>query len=206
MQRPENIKEYKTELRNKFKERRRTMTDTRKQQADHRIAARLRALASYRRAKTVLTYVSTPIEVGTHEIIAKALSDGKRVAVPRCVSGTREMDFFYINGIDELVPRTFGVLEPNDDPEKLVTDFEDSICVVPALACDRLGFRLGYGGGYYDRFLRKYPGEKILVLYKNCLVERLWHGRFDVRVDRIVTEYFTANTAQRYEESTKKPL
>lgn len=206
MQRPENIKEYKTELRNKFKERRRTMTEARKQQADHRITARLRALNSYRRAKTILTYVSTPIEVGTHEIIAKALSDGKRVAVPRCVSGTREMDFFYIESMDELVPRTFGVLEPDDDPEKLVTDFEESICIVPALACDRSGFRLGYGGGYYDRFLRRYPGEKILVLYKNCLVERLWHGRFDVKVDRIVTEYFTANTAQRFEESPKRPL
>lgn len=192
-----NIKEYKNALRQKFKERRRTMTEARKSQADRRIAARLRALASYRRAKTILTYVSTPIEVGTHEIIARALSDGKRVAVPRCVAGTREMHFYYINGLDELSPRTFGVLEPDDDPERLVCDFDGSICVVPALACDRNGFRLGYGGGYYDRFLREYPGEKILILYKNCLVEHLRHGRFDVRVDRIVTEYFTANTAQR---------
>lgn len=182
------------------------MTEARKQQADHRIAARLRALASYRRAKTVLTYVSTPIEVGTREIIEKAISDGKRVAVPRCVSGTREMDFYYIGGLDELQPRTFGVLEPEDDPKKMVVDFSDSICVIPALACDRMGFRLGYGGGYYDRFLRRYPGEKILILYKNCLVEHLWHGRFDVRVDRIVTEYFTANTAQRFNEMPKRPL
>lgn len=206
MQRPDNIKEYKMQLRQKFKERRRAMTETRKQQADHRIAARLRSLASYRRAKTILTYVSTPIEVGTRDIIEKALSDGKRVAVPRCVSGTREMDFYYIGSLNELQPRTFGVLEPEADSDRLVTDFSDSICVVPALACDRMGFRLGYGGGYYDRFLREYPGEKILILYKSCLVERLWHGRFDVRVDRIVTEYFTANTVQRFNETPKRPL
>ena len=193
MEQPNNLKEYKIELRQKFKERRRLMTKSRKEVADKRIASRLASLASYKRAKTVLTYVSTEIEVDTKEIIKQAISDGKRVAVPRCITGTREMQFFVIDSLDELSPRTFGVLEPDDSPEKLLADWEDSICIVPALACDRAGYRLGYGGGYYDRFLREYSGEKILVLYKNCMLEHLWHGRFDVRVDKIVTEYFVAN-------------
>lgn len=197
MERPDNIKEYKNTLRLKYKERRRTMTQTRKAQADHRIAARLRSLSSYRRAQTVLTYVSTAIEVDTREIIKRAISDGKRVAVPRCVPGTREMEFYVISGLEELESGTFGVLEPKPDEQKRLSSFENSICIVPALACDRMGFRLGYGGGYYDRFLRLYPAEKVLVLYKNCLVEHLWHGRFDVGVDRIVTEYFTANTSPK---------
>lgn len=173
------------------------MTQNRKALADHRIAVRLRSLLCYRRAKTVLVYVSMPIEVDTREIISKALSDGKRVAVPRCVPGTREMEFYLIESLDELSPGTFGVLEPVPNPGRLLRDFSHSICVVPALACDRNGYRLGYGGGYYDRFLRDYPGEKVLILYKCCLVAHLWHGRFDVPVDRIVTEYFTAGTAVR---------
>ena len=197
MEKPINIKEYKNALRNRFKERRRLMTQARKALADHRIAVRLRSLLCYRRAKTVLVYVSTPIEVGTREIIAKVLSDGKRVAVPRCVPGTREMEFYFINSLDELMPGTFGVLEPAPVPARRLLDFSHSVCVVPALACDRSGYRLGYGGGYYDRFLRDYPGEKVLILYKCCLVPHLWHGRFDVPVDRIVTEYFTAVTAVR---------
>lgn len=197
MEKPVNIKEYKNVLRNRFKERRHLMTQNRKALADHRIAVRLRSLLCYRRAKTVLVYVSTPIEVDTREIISKALSDGKRVAVPRCVPGTREMEFYLIDSLDELSPGTFGVLEPAANPGRLLPNFSHSICVVPALACDRNGYRLGYGGGYYDRFLRDYPGEKVLILYKCCLVAHLWHGRFDVPVDRIVTEYFTAGTAVR---------
>ncbi len=58
-----------------------------------------------------MTYVSTPIEVDTLEIIRRALADGKRVAVPRCVPGTRDMEFYWINGVEELEPGTFGVLE-----------------------------------------------------------------------------------------------
>jgi 5-formyltetrahydrofolate cyclo-ligase len=197
MEKPVNIKEYKNVLRNRFKERRYLMTQARKALADHRIAVRLRSLICYRRAKTILVYVSMPIEVDTREIIAKALSDGKHVAVPRCVPGTREMEFYLISSLDELTPGTFGVLEPTPDPERLLKDFSHSLCVVPALACDRNGYRLGYGGGYYDRFLRDYPGEKVLILYKCCLVAHLWHGRYDVPVDRIVTEYFTTGTAVR---------
>lgn len=199
MEQPINIKEYKIALRTRFKERRRLMTQNRKELADHRIAVRLRSLKCYRHSKTVLVYVSTPIEVGTSEIIYKAILDGKQVAVPRCVPGTREMEFYVIESMDELSPGTFGVLEPAPNPNKLLTDFSHSICVIPALACDRRGYRLGYGGGYYDRFLRDYPGEKVLILYKNCLVEHIWHGRFDVAVDRIVTEYFTANISCRQE-------
>ena len=77
MEQPNNLKEYKIELRQKFKERRRLMTKSRKEVADKRIASRLASLASYKRAKTVLTYVSTEIEVDTKEIIKQAIADYK---------------------------------------------------------------------------------------------------------------------------------
>lgn len=193
MQQPVNIKEYKTELRRKIKERRRQMSPEMRHHAHQRILSRVCALECYRDAKTVLCYVSTEIEVDTIELINTALKQGKRVAVPRCIPGTRDMEFYLIESLDELVQGSYGLQEPVPDKDKLLTDFSDSVCIIPALACDRSGYRLGYGGGYYDRFLREYHHAKVLILYKTCLIKKLWHGRFDVPVDMIVTEYFVAN-------------
>lgn len=193
MQQPVNIKEYKTELRRKIKERRRQMSPEMRNHAHQRIMSRVRSLECYCSAKTLLCYVSTAIEVDTIELINTAFKEGKRVAVPRCIPGTRDMEFYLIESLDELSPGSYGLQEPSPDRDKLLTDFEDSVCIIPALACDRSGYRLGYGGGYYDRFLREYKQPKVLILYKNCLIKKLWHGRFDVPVDMVVTEYFTAH-------------
>lgn len=197
MEVPVNLKHYKQALRRRFKERRRAMSPQRKAASDRMIAARLRGLRCYRKAETVLAYVSMPIEVSTEEIIDTALADRKRVAVPYCVPGTREMRFYLIDSRDELRPGSFGVPEPQPDPARLLRDFSRSVCVVPALSCDRLGHRLGYGGGYYDRFLRCYPGEKVAILYKNSLSARLWPGRYDIGMDWLVTEYFALKTAKK---------
>ncbi|MBQ2751403.1 MAG: 5-formyltetrahydrofolate cyclo-ligase [Oscillospiraceae bacterium] len=193
MQQPLNLKEYKNELRRKIKERRRQMSPEMRQHAHQRILSRVCSLDCYRSAKTVLCYVSTSIEVDTIELIKHAFKEGKRVAVPRCIPGTRDMEFYLIESLDELSSGSFGLQEPSPNREKLLTDFTDSVCIIPALACDRSGYRLGYGGGYYDRFLRGYSQPKVLILYKTCLLKKLWHGRFDVPVDMIVTEYFIAN-------------
>lgn len=81
-----------------------------KRHHDEAIRARVTGLWQYRSCKTLLTYVSTSIEVDTRALILTALEEGKRVAVPRCVPGTRDMEFYYIRGLEELEPGTFGVL------------------------------------------------------------------------------------------------
>lgn len=206
MKRPENLKDYKIALRARLKERRREMPPRRKESADRRIEARLCSFPAYQRAKTILIYVSTPIEVDTLAIIDRALAAGKRVAVPRCVPGSREMEFYLIQSRDELSPGTFGVLEPPPNPERLLTDWKDSLCVVPAMGCDRMGYRLGYGGGYYDRFLHRYTGKKLVILYKGFMLGMLWHGRFDVPVDWIVTEQSVVKARPLpHSDTAKKP-
>ena len=197
MKRPENLKLYKEQLRSQLKKRRSEMSLAQKKAASQKIAARLQRLPAYQKAKTLLIYVSTEIEVDTLPLIQKALEQNKRVAVPRCVPGTREMEFYLIDSLDELTPGTFHVLEPAPNPLKRLTDWKDSLCVVPALGCDKKGYRIGYGGGYYDRFLNAYTGEKIAVLYKKGLIDHLWHGRYDIPVDRIVTEWFIIRTSKR---------
>lgn len=183
-----DIRPLKERLRKEIKLWRRSLSDEQRADADAKIAARLFALREYRECRAVLTYVSQPIEVDTRAIIARALADGKRVAAPRCVEGTREMEFYYIDGIDDLAPQTFGVLEPLPDRCEVVTDFSGSICVIPALAYDKAGYRLGYGAGYYDRFLSLYSEPKIGVIYAHNLRKKLWHGRFDVAANLVVTE------------------
>ncbi len=162
---------------------------------DEKILEKLLSMREYQTCKTVLTYVSLPIEVDTLSLITRALADGKRVAVPRCVDGSRLMEFYYIESLDHLATRTYGVLEPVIERCELVRDFGDSICIVPALAYDKAGYRLGYGAGYYDRFLSGYPGAKIGVVYAQNLRKRLWSGRYDVPVDLIITEKRLWNSA-----------
>ncbi|MEG2174925.1 MAG: 5-formyltetrahydrofolate cyclo-ligase [Oscillospiraceae bacterium] len=198
MGRPVNLRDYKTALRLRFKALRHTMPETQKQSADHKIAHRLCAMGIWKKAKTLLIYVSLPIEVDTLELIESALAQGKRVAVPRCLPFCREMEFYLIDSLNELSRGTFGVLEPPPLPAKRMTDWRGSLCVVPALACDSAGYRLGYGGGYYDRFLSRYPGTKVAILYQSCMMGRLYHGRYDVPVDAIVTDHSVARPKREH--------
>ncbi len=171
-----------------------------KARRDATITERVRSLWQYQRCRLLLIYVSTPIEVDTRSLIAQALADGKTVAVPRCVPGTRQMEFYRIDGLDELEKGMFGVLEPVPQRHELVTDFSRSLCVVPAFSYDWHGFRLGYGKGYYDRFLSKYEGVMIGICYSDCVQQKLPHGRFDRPVELLVTERYLRRTANRRTE------
>lgn len=155
---------------------------------DQKIFRRIIGLREYGSCHTILTYVSTPIEVDTLPLIQRAWDDGKQVAVPRCIEGSHYMDFYLICSLDDLVPRTFGVLEPVPERCRKLTDFSGCLCIVPALAYDREGFRLGYGAGYYDRFLSRFPGPKIGIVYAGNMRFQLWHGQYDIPVDLVVTE------------------
>lgn len=193
-----DIRPLKQRMRNEIKDWRRSMSAEEKAACDSKILDRLLSLREYQACRMVLTYVSLPIEVDTLHLIARALADGKRVGVPRCVEDSRLMEFYLIKSLDQLVPRTFGVLEPMKEQCELVRDFEESVCIVPALAYDRAGYRLGYGAGYYDRFLSGYPGTKIGIVYAQNLRKRLWSGRYDVPVDLVITEKRLWNSAAAF--------
>ncbi len=192
-----DIRPIKTALREKYRAIRTGMTPDEKQQRDNAIAMQVRRLWQYENNDTLLVYVSTPIEVDTHRIIANAIQDGKRVAVPRCVEGTRHMDFYYIQSIEELEAGSFGVLEPRPKEENLLSDLSSGLCIVPAFSYDWNGFRLGYGKGYYDRFLSRFNGNIIGICYADCVQRSLPHGRYDRPVELLVTENYLRRTAKR---------
>ncbi len=195
----EDIRKLKMRLRAQFRSIREETEPSVREAADIRIAETVRKLWQYRVCRQILVYVSTPVEVDTHRIIKQALADGKRVAVPRCVPDTREMEFYYIESMDELSPGSFGVLEPAADSARLVRDYAHSLCLIPAFAYDFAGYRLGYGKGYYDRFLAGFDGHMIGICYSSCVRRFLPHGRFDRAVQLLVTENYIRRTKGRQE-------
>lgn len=192
-----DIRPIKQALRAKYKEQRRAMPPAKKAAMDRRIADHVRRLWQYKACDTLLCYVSTAIEVDTLTIIQRAFEDGKRVAVPRCVPGTCQMECYYIDSLEELSPGTFGVLEPTPDEQKLVTDLSNGLCLVPALCYDLDGYRLGYGKGYYDRYLASFGGSLVGLCYTDCIERHLPHGRYDRPVETLVTEAYIRRTDRR---------
>ena len=156
---------------------------------DNRITQKLLATSEYAEATTVLTYVSVSSEVSTRMFIECALRDGKTVAVPRCLPG-HCLEFVAIASLEQLVAAPFNLLEPAKELPAVTEDQRNnSICIVPALLVDTKGYRLGYGAGFYDRFLSTYFGKKICLAYQQNLSRTMLpHTAFDVAVDEVITE------------------
>ena len=183
----DNVKEVKNELRKKYKLLRGELSVEQKRALDDAICSHTVSLASFRYADTVLTYAPTGSEIDVTPIARFALECGKRVAFPRCNTAEHTMEFKYVSSLDELHEGQYSIKEPSEDAET-VTDFSRSVCIVPALVFDRAGYRVGYGKGYYDRFLGKYGETRIGLVYSDFILDRVPRGRFDRSVDILVCE------------------
>lgn len=151
------------------------------------IRGRLFGSDLYAGASCLSCYVSMGNEVDTHEVIRQAIADGKRLAVPLCRKGVT-LVHRCIASIDDLSPSRFGLLEPTDPslPEVAVSDFD--LVLVPGLAFDRSGNRIGFGAGYYDGFLCHVSAPKVALAYDFQLVDRVPVEPHDVPLDAVVTE------------------
>ena len=165
--------------------------------ADYSIAKRLFESAVFEQCKTVLCYVSRPDEIDTRLIIEGALSLGKTVAVPRTISTEHRMEFIKIGGLHELKQGNFGIFEPLENVEKIQQGDNHTLCIIPALCTDKNGHRLGYGGGYYDRFLSNFPGESVVLVYSFLSETELPIETHDIPAGWIVTEAEIKETIHR---------
>lgn len=186
-----DIRPLKKKLRQAYRSIREGMGAQEKAAFDRDIQNRLLASELYQKARSLLCFVSTPIEVETRELILRAWADGKQVAVPKCLDRSGNMEFFRIQSFDELSPGEYALLEPDPQKAPVFADYRGSLCILPAFAFDRDGYRLGFGKGYYDRFLHRYTGCKVGVCYNSCMATALPHGRYDVPADYIVTQKYT---------------
>jgi len=180
------VQDAKKALRAQLRAAIRTLPDKERDESDGAIFQYLIALPEYRAAGTVFAYCSVEHEISTRGLLRHALDAGKRVALP-AVLGGGEMVFRALQG--ELVTGSFyGIPEPQADAAELLPEKGDLV-LVPALCYDRAGYRLGQGGGYYDRFLARYPAVFSVGLGRACLLqERLPREAHDRPVDCLVTE------------------
>lgn len=157
------------------------------QEKDTLIAARLLSERKITEADTVLLFASFGSEPDTWKISEVLLSQGKTVAFPKCQS-EGNMTFHCIKSLDELKSGAYGICEPDTSLSQLtVTD--KTVCIVPGLAFAESGARLGYGGGFYDRFLASHPYIiKTALAYEAVITDKLPIGEHDIAVNYIVTE------------------
>jgi 5-formyltetrahydrofolate cyclo-ligase len=152
------------------------------------------ATEEYLKNEIIFAYVSKELEVDTIFIIKTALADKKTVAVPRCSYSSDkkdiEMEFYGISSFSELRPGAFGILEPIAEQSLRIRDFSEGVCIVPGLAVDLKGFRLGYGKGYYDRFLANFKGCTAGLCYSNCVADALPKEDFDLPIDLLITDLY----------------
>lgn len=152
-----------------------------------KIAERLFSLEAYLSCGSVFAYYSYGSEVETRLIIEKALSDGKKVALPRCEADGK-MSFCFFKSFSELENGLFkGILEPKEKSEMAEAD-EKTLLIVPALAFGKDKTRLGHGMGCYDRFLSGFNGTSAGLCFEKCLFETLPQEETDRTVSLVVTE------------------
>lgn len=178
--------QIKKELRKELKAKRKNIE--KKQQSDEFIRENLICSDLYLDAKQVLLYAHLDDEINMDDCINDALLLGKRVALPVCTDDSGNMEFYYICSIRDLKAGFFGVREPDINKCQRVMDFTDSICVVPAIAYDKKGYRLGYGKGYYDRFLKNNTLISVGVCYNELIEDNLPRDEYDIPVNYIITQ------------------
>lgn len=145
-------------------------------------------LTCYQRAKQILLYRTKGTEVDTRWIWREAVKDGKMVLFPFCPPDGSDMRFYQVTAMDDFVLSSFGVWEPNPTLCKMMELAQDSLCIVPGLSFTENGFRLGYGKGYYDRFLAEHNIFSVGLCYDEMLAENLPIDPFDQAVNMVVTD------------------
>lgn len=179
--------EAKDILRQKAKAELKAMTRETLDQMAEAIHTRLFEIEAWRKAVTVAVTVSTNGEIETRAIIERAWAEGKTVCVPKCRPKSKALDFRTLRRFDQLETVYFGLLEPIESMTEIVRPERLDLIVVPGLLFDTRGYRLGFGGGYYDRFLKKCSALKIAQATEEQLVDRIPEEPHDVPVDMIVT-------------------
>ncbi|HHT96611.1 MAG TPA: 5-formyltetrahydrofolate cyclo-ligase [Clostridiales bacterium] len=145
----------------------------------------------YKNSKAIYAYMSFDSEVDTVKLSEHILNNNKELYLPR-ING-KDMDFYKVNDLSSLVKSKFGLLEPDDDDnniDKYIYSKKDKkLMIIPGIAFDLNGNRIGYGGGYYDKFLNKYNDSfiKVAIAYDIQLVNHINNEGHDIKVDYILT-------------------
>ncbi len=185
------IRKHKTEIRKQNLERRSAIPQEIRKSKDARICKNIISSAAFRYADVILLYYPIKGEVDILPLMQAALGSGKKVAFPRCRPEDHSMTFHYVSSVEDFEKGSYGLREPFASLPAFDTQtgYEMNVlCIVPAVVYDRKGYRIGYGGGYYDRFFGQCKPASIGVVYEEFIIKNVPHGRYDISVDVVVSE------------------
>ena len=174
----------KSELRKQVLQEMKALSQEQKQAIDQALTERLLQHPFYQEAKIIATYLSFPHEFQTQELIEQALKDGKKVLIPKTYPKGR-MEFVVYDP-KQLAKTSFGLLEPQGDLE-VVEPSQIDLIHVPGLAFTTEGYRIGYGGGYYDRYLEHFAGHTMSTIYP-CQVQEFNSENHDIPVQEVLID------------------
>ena len=174
----------KAELRKQVLQEMKAIPREQKQAMDQALTERLLHHPFYQEAKVIATYLSFPHEFQTQGLIEQALKDDKKVLIPKTYSKGR-MDFVVYDP-QQLVKTSFGLLEPQGNLEVMDASQIDLIHV-PGLVFTTEGYRIGYGGGYYDRYLKHFPGHTLSTIYP-CQIQDFSPENHDIPVQEVLID------------------
>lgn len=186
----------KNELRQKYRALRDNFGEEFIKKASDGACENIAKIEFFIKADTVLLYYPIKNEISPLPLFELCLKMGKTVGFPVCQSENSTIIFKKANTLDNLSPQSFGLFEPNDDCE-IIIPTKNTLCLVPALLFSRDGHRLGYGKGYYDRFLNSFEGISAGLSYSMLLCDTLPHETHDIPLDMIITESEVLNFAKK---------
>lgn len=177
----------KTEIRKTTLEKIKAVSSDDFQKSIERIHHALFNHPKWEKADTIGLTVSRGREIPTLPVIERAWAEGKKVLVPKCVPLTKALVFRQLNSLDQLESVYYGLLEPIIEVTEAVPKNLIDLIIVPGVAYDPLGYRIGFGGGYYDRFLADYAGDTLAMALGEQLIERVPEEKHDQPVQTLIT-------------------
>ncbi len=200
--RAQKRRQNKKQIRKEYLDKRNKLSQEKREKASEKITERLLKMPEVKNASTVFAYASYKSEVSTKKLIQTLLLEGRKVALPR-VNGT-EMEFYEISSWEDLFPGYQGILEPSKGDAEAVRPHSRDVMLLPGVSFDYSGNRIGYGGGYYDRYLKSLPGKKPVLIglafYKQVYPTFLPAEPQDETVTYVVTEKKKVKTEEDKEK------
>lgn len=178
----------KKEIRKAMIHRLNEMDLTEHQKKSEQIMKNVMAEEVYQNAKVIGITLSRFPEVDTRPLIQAAWKDGKKVAVPKCIRETRAMDFRILTSFDELETVYMDLLEPIVEKTESVNPEQIDLQIVPGVVFSKKGYRIGFGGGYYDRYMANYSGASLAVAFNCQTGQEIPVEKHDIAVQMMITE------------------
>ncbi|MEC2070527.1 5-formyltetrahydrofolate cyclo-ligase [Alkalihalophilus marmarensis] len=176
----------KADYRQLFKRNMEELSDLTAKEESNNLCDLMKRQSYYQKAELIGLFIPKGKEVDATPLIEAAWDAGKHIAVPKVIKGTREMTFYSITSFKELEPTFFGLFEPKPDQCQKVDPSQIDLMIVPGLGFDNAGYRIGYGGGYYDTYLKSYDGVTAALAYSCQLVDKLPTEAHDQKVDHLL--------------------